>query len=638
MTRLRLLAPTLLLMATSATPARSQADHHARGSLASFTSDSALSRYLRQLAATRGTRGTAKKLSGSMDSMMPMEAAAPGTASAATSGAAKDESVTNTQHAGVDEGGIVKLHGNHLVVLRRGRLFTVSIADGTLRPSAAVAAFGAGIDPRGTWYDELLIDGDKVIVVGFSYARGGTEIGTFRLDQSGGLQHLATYQLRSNDYYSSRNYASRVVNGRLVFYAPLYLGRDRDPLAALPAMRRWRGGDSSRSGGFERIVSARRVYQPVHPMGESGSIALHTVTTCDLRTPELECDATVVIGAAGRVFYVSPTAVYVWVNEWTTTVADREAGAQPHAVLYRMPLDGSAPSALAVAGAPVDQFSFLEDDGNLRVLVRDAGDGDAMWRSNRGSGAVSLLSVPLASFGDGIKPVAVRRYLPLPTPAAGSLQNRFVGRHLLYGTGNGWGAPEARERELFVVGLDDQGVERITLTHATDRIESMGSDAVVIGSTPTDLRFSGIQLAGRPRVLQHFALRGASQGELRSHGFFYRADDRDSGVIGLPVRGPGRPGSAHLAEGSASVLFLRNAGQRFEELGELSAAFATPVLDDACRASCVDWYGNARPLFVRGRVFALMGYELVEGRLAEGKIREVDRVSYAPRALHAARE
>ncbi len=35
-----------------------------------------------------------------------------------------EESVTNTQHAGVDEGGIVKVHGNHLVVLRRGRLFT----------------------------------------------------------------------------------------------------------------------------------------------------------------------------------------------------------------------------------------------------------------------------------------------------------------------------------------------------------------------------------------------------------------------------------------------------------------------------------------------------------------------------------
>ena len=39
-------------------------------------------------------------------------------------------SITNTQEAGVDEGGIVKVRGDILVILRRGRLFTVSIADG----------------------------------------------------------------------------------------------------------------------------------------------------------------------------------------------------------------------------------------------------------------------------------------------------------------------------------------------------------------------------------------------------------------------------------------------------------------------------------------------------------------------------
>ena len=54
--------------------------------------------------------------------------------------------------------------------------------------------------------------------------------------------------------------------------------------------------------------------------------------------------------------------------------------------------------------------------------------------------------------------------------------------------------------------------------------------------------------------------------------------------------------------------------------------------------SCVDWYGNARPLFLRGRVFALLGYELVEGALEGGLFRETRRVSYAPRpAQNAAR-
>ena len=86
-------------------------------------------------------------------------------------------------------------------------------------------------------------------------------------------------------------------------------------------------------------------------------------------------------------------------------------------------------------------------------------------------------------------------------------------------------------------------------------------------------------------------------------------------MLGLPVRDEGRPGYSHLVEGSASILFLRNAGARFTQLGKLEAGDVRNA-DDGCRASCVDWYGNARPLFLKSRVFALMGYEIVEGRVA----------------------
>jgi len=51
-------------------------------------------------------------------------------------------------------------------------------------------------------------------------------------------------------------------------------------------------------------------------------------------------------------------------------------------MVYRMPLDGSSPSALGVAGAPIDQFSFLEsEDGNLNGWCADSV-GDGMWARN----------------------------------------------------------------------------------------------------------------------------------------------------------------------------------------------------------------------------------------------------------------
>src|SRR5262249_23885640 len=99
--------------------------------------------------------------------------------SLAAAPAAEADSITNVQHAGVDEGGIVKLHGDYLVVLRRGRLFTLSMTNN--KPISVSDAFGPNVDPGGAWYDEMLISGDTIAVIGYSYARGGTEIGLFRI-------------------------------------------------------------------------------------------------------------------------------------------------------------------------------------------------------------------------------------------------------------------------------------------------------------------------------------------------------------------------------------------------------------------------------------------------------------------------
>src|SRR5512143_3586730 len=114
-----------------------------------FRSERELREYFRELAEKqkREMRSRAEEAAGA-------PAADKSAASESQYSSDKDESVTNVQHAGVDEGGIVKLHGNHLVVLRRGRLFTVAIGDRALKPISTVDAFGPEIDPRNTWYDE----------------------------------------------------------------------------------------------------------------------------------------------------------------------------------------------------------------------------------------------------------------------------------------------------------------------------------------------------------------------------------------------------------------------------------------------------------------------------------------------------
>jgi hypothetical protein len=600
----------------------------ARKTMRAFRSEQELKSYLKELA-EKMKREPRRGYGGAMLSLAAP--AAPASAKVAVDGAAQADSVTNVQVAGVDEGGIVKVHGNHLVMLRRGRLFTVAIGDGALEPISAVDAYAPDVDPSGTWYDEMLVSGDTIAVIGYSYSRGGTEVNLFQIDSAGNLSYKSTYHLRSNDYYSSRNYASRLIGNKLIFYSPLYINPGaQDPFSTFPAVRKWHKG--AQASEFKQIVSAPQIYRPERPIMADYQTALHTVTVCDLARGEFDCKATSVIGPAGRVFYVSAESVYVWVSDWTQQNDKWRA----QSMVYRMPLDGSAPSALNVSGSPVDQFSFLEsDDGFLNVLVRSDSSGDGMWGAEAAAGDVALMRVPLTHFSDGTDTVQPFRYRKLPRPDGYTFQNRFVGDYLLYGTGSGWGRPEkVQKSNFYAVSWAGGALSSFSLPHGVDRIEQLGNDAVVVGTSGADLHFTAVRLGRTPEVADEYVRKGASQGELRSQGFFYKPDGPNSGLLGLPISRAGRAGYKHLIEGPAAILFLKNDSLHFQEMGELGAG-SKVTLNDGCRASCVDWYGNARPLFLRGRYIALLGYELVEGKMDEGQIHEMRRVSYAPGSVQA---
>ncbi len=622
-----------LLLSAAAAPAAS-APSAAAKTLPAFSSDAAIAALFKKWSDERQRRADERRLQKSEAApasaelaMQAAPAAKLADRSSDAPGRASDESITNVQHAGVDEGGIVKLHGDHLVILRRGRLFTVDVSGGRLRSIATADAYGNGIDPRGAWYDEMLIAGNTIVVIGFSYARGGTEIGLFEISPSGNLAHKGTYHLRSNDYYSSRNYASRLIDSKLIFYTPLYLNPwAANPFAQFPAMRRWQQGATP--ADFKRIAPATSIYRTDEELDPNRGVALHTVTTCDLARSELDCNSTAVLGPPGRVFYVSETSVFVW----TTPGRGRPAAASTKSAVFRIPLDAGAPSALKASGSPIDQFSFLESgDGHLNVLLRGSGMGDGMWSAERPGGQLALLRVPLASFSDGREAAPRSAYRALPTPPLGALQSRYIGPYLVYGAGAGWRRPKPVDQGYaYAVRYADGSAHEIALPHGVDRIEALGDHAVAIGSAGSDLHFTSLRLDAQPALAGRYTQANAAQGETRSHGFFYRRQADEEGLVGLPIIGGGQAASSQLRRTSAALLYLRNRGLVLSALGTLNARAEGAAANDACKASCVDWYGNARPLFLRGRIFALMGYELVEGTLTPNGIVEARRIDFAP--------
>ena len=520
------------------------------------------------------------------------------------------ESITNNQHAGVDEGGLVKRHGEFLVVLRRGRLFTIAIGGNRLDPVDAADAFGPdarAVEPVGTWYDELLVWQDTAIVIGFSQARGGTEIGLFDLAPTGALHHRATYHLRSDDYYSGSNYASRLIGDRLVLFTSVRLPHDAAPDAWLPVMRRWHAGVAPEP--FRPIAAIDRVYQPAVRLGAEP--AVHAMISCDLGAPTLVCEATVILGDDLEVYYASPAAAYAWTTQWGSD-------GPRHSILYRLPYDGSAVSALRVSGTPPNQLAFLEDDdGYLNVIVR------------RPDAGVALLRLPIASFSNGRTDAPQAAYRTIAPDLGPGVIARFVGAYVLVSR-QSWQSDEPPPRVLVVCARDGARTFSLTLGHDVQRIESMGEHAVVVGAADGGLTMSAVRLGARPAVAGGLTQADAHQSEFRSHGFFYREDGTDTGVFGVPIVtahpgvGDGRP------EAVAGVLFVRNIDLAFAPEGRLDAS-PDISMEDRCRASCVDWYGEARPIFVDDRVFALIGYEIIEGRLAGGRTEEVRRVSFTPR-------
>ena len=305
--------------------------------------------------------------------------------------------------------------------------------------------------------------------------------------------------------------------------------------------------------------------------------------------------------------------------------------------VFRLPLSGSAPSALKTTGSPIDQLSFLEDaGGHLNVLLRANARGDGMWGAEGSRGDFALMRVPLTSFGQGRDAAPGSAYRPLEGIEGHAIQNRYVGDWLLVGAA---GVPR-----LHALRVNDPQVRQQTLAlgHGVERIEALGAHALAVGSAGRDLHFSSLRLdAGQASLAGKVVQADAAQGETRTHGFFYRPTSADEGLLGLPVVGAGTAGRLPHGPvgrrgGAAAVAFMRNRDLDLSPVGRLESKPGASQAD-GCKASCVDWYGNARPIFLGDRVLALMGYELVEGRLVGGAFRtehveERRRIDFSARA------
>ena len=648
MTRLLLAGSTILAgaiaLAATSGPGQAQSEifDSAEGPrLERFSSAEEFERYLRSIEPRRRRNDAVAQESADMAAPAPATAGV-GAARAAVPG---NPEITNTQTIGVDEGGIVKQIGNYLVVLQDGRLFSADLGDGRgpLRLADRIDVYRSP-STAASWYDEMLVLGDRILVTAYNYRERASEITVLRMDRRGRMTREGRFLLSSNDYYSTENYATRLVGDQLVFYAPQALGNYGGEFQ-WPKLRRADGDRDADEG--EALIGPTDVYAPP---GRVDWPVLHTVSICPLRRG-MDCRTTAFVGPPMREFYVSPTDAFLWIGApdgmpWSIEYANQRGercptgqiwtgGANQSALLYRLPLDGGPIGAVAADGVPADQFAFDSRDGRFRALLAQSGSRCLKPDTVR---PLDLLDIPLSAFDERIRHVSDRAYTAVPGIDGGQLENRFVDNWLVYGGRTSWSsyAPDDKSRpvatSLIAVPLwRPQSATRLILPHNAIRIERAGNDAVVTGYRDNSgLSLSYVSLnQGRPRIAATTLLPRRFESEGRSHAFnaWIRADG--SGVIGIPTTlREGRSGRGWSDSQSSELSFINvSASQTLAPAGELGLRGGRELASGyRCEVSCVDWYGNSRPIFTSGRIFALMGTDLVEGRMQRGRIGELGRL------------
>jgi hypothetical protein len=518
----------------------------------------------------------------------------------------------------------VKLHGDHLVILQRGRLFTVSIRDHALRPVSVVDSFAPGMEPDSTSYTDLLVSGDKVVVLGFDLKHSICELSTFRIDADGGLKYLATYQMRQDQGVFFPKYTARLVGAKLLIYTPLVVPDDPSKMRkALPAFRKWHTNVTDSE--FRTIATPGRVHRPARALSPYDRATLHTVTSCDLVPRELACTATVVIAPAEFEFYSARSAFYVWIGDISNGPTGDEGN-----TLYRLPFNGNAPSSRIFLNPAGNPFSFMEDDkGYLNVLMMPIWPVGPM-PSGTTIYDIGLLRIAVSSFRNDGNRSHAPLYRRLHPGGGGRNAFGFTDDFVLYSNSVSAANPDVAESMLNVMPLSEAGGATVPVAHPIFLIKGLDNEAVAIGPLGNALHFSVIGLADPVNSSKHFAFTDSTDIDFTRQRVIYQPARGETGLLAVPVhnRNRSRPDEGYY--NAPSILFLSKTKSGLSFAGRI-AARESAVLDDKCKSGCEDWFFDADAFFIGDRIFSLLRYELVESVYENGRIREIGRVSFAPR-------
>jgi hypothetical protein len=513
------------------------------------------------------------------------------------------------------EGGAVLAGDDYIVVLNRGRLFSVSTMDRKLRAVAAVDAFGPGIDPESSYQEHVFASGRNVIVVGSNNRYGGIEIGLFRLDETGALHYVSTYQLRyGRNMYVSVGPRVQFRDGHLIIHSQVELPEDTSRVVgALPAFRTLHAGAAN--GEFTQLLDPRDIYRPARPLTKVEKSGLQAVTVCSLVHGNVQCHATAVISTLAREVYTSGSATYVW-----PMAPSQPQHARGGMLVYRFPLSGARPLAIAVDGLTAGADALFESNGILNAVLRSGPTGQ--WpTSDARLGQVFLLRAPISAFSRAASTIDDARYSKLELLPSNSIFPTFTPRFVSVAMGRYPRRADKTKDRITTSAFGSTSVNSFEVAGEVERMDAAGRAAIATIADNRKLTFKLIDPVNRP------GSRDVTIVADRADRMEQRVAADGSTVAAYVIRRSPRDSDENYFGGS-SMLLLRVRTTGLEALGEVASRRESNVAEDNCKSSCLDWYGDARTIVVKERIFVVLGYEIIEVELSGGKLSEKNRIDF----------
>ena len=542
----------------------------------------------------------------------PVSAPAPAMDSAArasNSSGSQAYSQTNVQEAGIDEPDIVKTDGERVLAIAAGQLHILGIDDAELTQLSSIAV-------PGDWGQEILLDGDRVLVVGRGYddaiAIGGPEpamdrmIGPGMIPGGGAISQLTMIDIANPsapEVTASLQLDGEYVSARLIDGVARVVVRSQ-PIA-LPFVMPEAGGlraeeeatDANRevvrestiedwlpysiaknASGVETERSLLECDQVHHPK-EFGGFGMVSVLSVDL-AGDLSADgAAAVIGDAQTV-YASDANLYVALNRWGGDMpmpvegggvgsAPAPVDNEPTTTIHRFDISDPTTATYAASGefdgTLLSQWSLSEHEGFLRVATTTGGFDDRTQSS----------VLVLRATGDELDEVG-------RVDGLGKGERVYAVR---YAGDIGYVVTFRQTDPLYTLDLSDPRGPRVrgelkingysAYLHplADGRVLGIGQDATDEGQVKGSQAslFDVADLTAPARVDQLFLGKGNSSVEYDSRAFLYWAATNMAVV----------PLQTWDAQPFSGVVVLRLDGDRLSLQGRISHSSASPVGGDS---------------------------------------------------------